>query len=146
MRNRLAVGFLLVAALGACIFSKRPQKVVAIKMPAGSVVLADLAQTPGERSRGLSGRRRLPEDSGMLFIFDTQDDWSMWMKDMRFAIDIVYLGSDKRVSSVKTAVPAPEQTPGGTIVTVSGQGRYVLELPVGAAVRHGLKVGSQLVF
>ena len=44
----------------------------------------EIADTPAERSQGLSGRRSLAENEGMLFVFDSSLIASFWMKDMRF--------------------------------------------------------------
>ena len=56
----------------------------------GSVrVKTELALTQAEHSRGLSGRESLSEGDGMFFVFDKPGNYSFWMKDMNFPIDII---------------------------------------------------------
>ncbi len=43
------------------------------------------------RSRGLSGKKSLAEDEGMLFVFELAGKYGFWMPDMRFDIDIVWI-------------------------------------------------------
>src|SRR5687768_12223628 len=43
------------------------------------------------REKGLSGRNKLGKGRGMLFVYSQAEDYCMWAKDMKFAIDIVWL-------------------------------------------------------
>lgn len=56
-----------------------------------SVLLAD---TELKRMRGLSGRQSLAANEGMLFVFPKEDFHGIWMKDMLFSIDIIWLGGE----------------------------------------------------
>jgi uncharacterized membrane protein (UPF0127 family) len=49
------------------------------------------------RTKGLSGMQSLPKDTVMLFVFDKPDTYGIWMKDMRFPIDIIWLDEDGRI-------------------------------------------------
>src|SRR3989344_4329125 len=55
-----------------------------------TTVMAEVADTLALQTRGLSGRTSLGEGEGMLFIFDQEGTHGIWMKDMHFAIDIVW--------------------------------------------------------
>ncbi len=66
----------------------------------------ELASTVEEQALGLSNRDDLDENSGMLFPFTPAASVSFWMKDMRFAIDIVWIANGKIVGIEKNA-PAP---------------------------------------
>lgn len=78
-----------------------PQQTSSITI-ADKTYLLELAQTPTEKSRGLSFRPSLALDHGMLFLFDTPGYYPFWMKDMSFDIDIVWISEDK-VIGVTTA-------------------------------------------
>ncbi len=52
---------------------------------------AELARTPLEQTRGLSGRAALAENRGMLFVLATSTRPAFWMKEMNLPIDIVWL-------------------------------------------------------
>lgn len=57
------------------------------------------------RERGLSGRASLPADAGMWFVMPTPGLHGFWMKDMRFPIDLVWIGPDLRVLGMKRLTP-----------------------------------------
>lgn len=104
-----------------------------------TTVVVDVVSTDLLRQKGLSGRESLADGTGMLFVFDTSDRWGIWMKDMRFAIDILWIREDGVVVTLKEHV-APESYP--TVFSSTEPARYVLELPAGFARKHGVGEGS----
>lgn len=99
-----------------------------------------LARTPAERTRGLSGRERLAEGQGMLFIYEREDRYGFWMPDMRFSIDIIWLDADMRVVDVKENA-TPESYP--EVFEPKAPALYVLEVPAGYAAKYGIVEGVQ---
>lgn len=102
-----------------------------------------LADTPAKRTRGLSGTDGLAEGEGMLFIFPEDGLYGFWMKDMRFAIDIIWLDSAWEVVDVAESV-SPDSYPAS--FSPSKPARYVLEVPAGFAKSHNIALGSEAVF
>lgn len=100
-----------------------------------------VADTSFERMRGLSNRRRLSVDEGMFFIFPSDDYHGIWMKEMRFPIDIIWIDGDMRVVDIKQNI-APETFP--AIFYPREKARYVLEVNAGFSVLHNLKRGDLL--
>jgi uncharacterized membrane protein (UPF0127 family) len=107
-----------------------------------ALVRVDVADTPFLRERGLSGRASLAEGSGMLFIFDTDDQWGIWMKEMRFAIDIVWIDAAGMVVTVAHNI-SPNTFPKS--FRPIAPARYVLELPAGYATHRGIVEGVKIV-
>lgn len=107
-----------------------------------TVVAAEIVDTDALRQQGLSGRAGLAAGEGMLFVFDTDNTWGIWMKDMRFAIDIVWADSAGTVVTVAARV-APESYP--EVFYPAAPVRYVLELPAGFAAEYGIAEGVKLV-
>lgn len=54
-------------------------------------------ETESKRVKGLSGKKCIPDDVAMLFVFDKPDTYGFWMKDMNFSIDMIWLDGDKKV-------------------------------------------------
>ncbi len=102
---------------------------------AGVSLTLFLADTEELRSLGLGGRESLEQDEGMLFIFPKADRYGIWMKDMRFPIDIFWIGDDGRVASFEKNV-GPETYP--HVFYPDAPVRYVLETNAGFADRHGI--------
>ncbi len=98
-------------------------------------------RTEAEREQGLSGTDSLPDGQAMLFVFPNDTKWGMWMKDMQYPIDMVWLDSGKRVTyMVKNAQPSSYPD---TIYRPPVSSRYVIELPSGTIERTGIAEGNQ---
>lgn len=107
-----------------------------------TTIYVEAATTKLARERGLSGRDGLAPNTGMLFVFDTDGMWGIWMKDMKFGIDMLWLAEDGTVVTVKPSV-SPDSYPESFYPT--SPARYVLELPAGFAAAHDIGVGSKFV-
>ena len=101
-----------------------------------------IADTPTERYRGLSDAEKLPPGEGMLFVFPRGDERAFVMREMDFALDILFVGADRRVNSIRHA---PTPPPNATDLTrYRGQAKWVLEVPRGWAARHGIEPGDRI--
>ncbi len=101
-----------------------------------------VAQNAKDRQQGLSGST-LMENEGMLFVFESPDYHSLWMKDMVISLDMVWLDESHAVVHVIENVH-PETFP--TIFTPKEKALYVLELPAGAVDRVGVQIGDVIEF
>ncbi len=99
-----------------------------------------------DRMNGLSGRRSLDRDDGMLFVFEEKDRHSFWMKNMNFPLDIIYIDDNKVVDIKKNAQPISEEDTSPTIYTPSRPANYVLEVNAGVADEYKITVGSTISF
>jgi len=72
--------------------------------PAGTIII-ETVNTPETRTLGLSGRDFIGDNEGMLFVFETATiENCFWMKDMQFAIDMIWLDQDRKVITVEQSV------------------------------------------
>ena len=117
-----------------------PNSTVIINDTAIHVTIAD---TSPKRQQGLSGVQELPEDSGLLLVFDTSDTNGIWMKDMLFSLDIIWFDEDKRIVHIEQSV-APETY--DHIFRPESAARYVLEVHAGFVEKHGISVGDTFSF
>lgn len=116
-----------------------PQKQISI----GDVSLTvEVADTELARERGLSGRAALKEGTGLLFVFEKDGTWGIWMKDMNFPIDIVWIDASGTVVSVEAEV-SPDTYP--KAFYPSAPARYVLEVSAGYAAKAGIAEGVKIV-
>ncbi len=109
----------------------------------GEVLQAEIAKDDAKRALGLGGRDRLARDAGMYFVL-TDDSPRIWMKGMRFPLDLVWI-NDGRVVDVTTRVPdQPPGTPESElpIYSPSRPANRVLEVNAGWAARHGVRAGD----
>ncbi len=118
---------------------------IRIFFPNGDTIIADLAKTEEDRMRGLMFRKTLNDDQGMLFVFEKEGLYSFWMKNMNFAIDIIWLDNFKRIVHLEREVPPCEKDPCPSYVTVL-PAKYVLELKAGSIEKRKLKLYDQIDF
>lgn len=121
---------------------------VRVETPDGQrlgAVTAAIADTPDLRYTGLSDTESLPEDRGMLFVYDTVTDHTFVMRRMDFGLDIVYADGDGAITTIHHA-PAPGPNEDGNDQEYPGRGQYVLELNRGWTTERGVTVGDLLVF
>jgi len=103
----------------------------------------DIANTPELRTLGLSGRERLENDSGMLFVFEKPDFYGFWMKDMNFPIDIIWISENLNVVYIEKDVQ-PETFP--KVFKPEGLSLYVLEINAGLSDLNNIKISSKVFF
>lgn len=104
-------------------------------------VRAEVSKTPEQRSRGLSGRESLQENSGMLFVFDTPGEYQFSMNGMKFPLDFIWINNGI-VTGVTEKVPVPSGS--SPLIAPPSPVTYVLEVPSGFAVSHRIIAGTNV--
>ena len=107
-----------------------------------TTISVEVVDTYQERMQGLSGRTSLAESRGMLFVFEEEGNWGIWMKDMRFPLDIIWADSEGNIITIARDV-APETYP-NAFYSKEPRARYVLEVPAGFTKMHGIAEGMML--
>lgn len=109
-------------------------------------LVADIAATNDQRSKGLSVKDTLNENEGMLFVFDTEREHSFWMKNMEFPIDIIWLDDVQEVvhveHSLEPCIPdsfCPTHKPDRNSL-------YVLETVAGFAQKYNVTDNTYVDF
>ncbi|WP_254862493.1 DUF192 domain-containing protein [Halovivax gelatinilyticus] len=108
----------------------------------GSVTAA-IADTRELQYLGLSDTEYLPEDRGMLFVYDDVDDRTFVMREMDFGIDIVYADDDGQITTIHHA-PAPGPDEDGESHRYPGRGQYILEVVYEWTADRGIEPGHTL--
>ena len=113
--------------------------------------LMEISDDTPERTLGLSGRKRLGRDEGMLFVYPDKRVLGYWMKDCLIDLEIVYLREDGRIMSMHRMKKEPPR--GGEERLNDYEDRlpryssrylvqYALEFAPGTIDRLGLKKGQ----
>lgn len=114
-----------------------------ITFPSGTVINVIVADTPALREKGLSKREILRDDEGMLFVFDTLDRHKIWMKDMYFPIDILWLDENFKIIDIYKG--ASISTYPNTFQPQSDAG-FVIEVNSGFVSRNNIQIGNVVQF
>lgn len=108
----------------------------------GNVSLrVEIADTSAERMHGLSGRDRIGAD-GLLFVFPDNSSHGIWMKDMLFPIDILWLDAEGTIVHIEHNV-TPETYP--TVFRSPKAARFVLETNAYYTDTFGITIGQTAV-
>ncbi|MFA6569813.1 MAG: DUF192 domain-containing protein [Bacteroidota bacterium] len=109
-------------------------------------ILAEVADTENLRIQGLSGRDKLPESTGMLFVFDKPGMYSFWMKDMKFSLDFIWI-SNNQVVDLTEDVPYPKH-PNESLPIYQPKTPvdHVLEVTAGFIKKEGIQIGDAVQF
>jgi uncharacterized membrane protein (UPF0127 family) len=145
MKNILVFVFLLATTAPASGQTPAAPHTVPLILPDEKPLQIEIARTPMERSRGLMFRTELPEDHGMLFIFDQPGKNQFWMKNTLIPLDILWMDDRKRIIHIEYQVPPCKLDP-CPIYGPSSDSRYVLEVQAGVVHKRGLRIGMPLQF
>jgi uncharacterized membrane protein (UPF0127 family) len=107
-----------------------------------TTVQASVADSMPERIKGLSNTPYLPEGVVKLFAFGTLGEHSIWMKDMKYAIDIIWVSKEGSIVHIKENV-SPETFPESFASPKPAW--YVIEANAGFVASTSLKVGDEVV-
>ena len=120
--------------------AEQPQRLQAIQLGAGMHnIRAELAQTPGQRQKGLMYRRDLASHEGMLFVFDAATPQCFWMRNTPTPLTIAFVADDGAIVNLADMKPFDESS------HCSAQPvRYVLEMHQGWFAKRGIKAGFKL--
>ncbi len=103
-------------------------------------IVIEIAESDSSRNRGLMQRDGLPEDGGMLFLFETETAQGFWMANTRIALDLIFIRSDGAVQSISKYIQ-PMRT---DTVPSDGPAQFVLEVVAGYTDSVGLIEGDHI--
>lgn len=98
----------------------------------------ELAETPLKRAMGLMNREDLPEREGMLFLFPTKENVTMWMKDTYIPLDMLFFDETGQITSlIENARPLDM-----SLLRSQEPVKGVLEIKGGSVRSLGIQVGD----
>ncbi len=107
----------------------------------GHAFKVEVARTLQEQQRGLMYRRKMPENAGMLFVYESDRRLSYWMKNTHIPLSIAYISAGGTIVEIHDM--EPESLRG---IDSTRSVRYALELNRGAFERIGAESGSVIEF
>ena len=147
---RHAISLIAVVCCLAGCRQKQPSLRVPAQAPPHAGLTAMLVKTdtlwveivsdPASRAQGLMDRRDLPEDEGMLFVFEYPQPLSFWMRNTYLPLDIAFVSPDRRIENILPMKPLDE----GPRYESRGPALYAIEANQGWFARHGIKAGDKI--
>jgi hypothetical protein len=146
MKHYIKIAVLILFIAGIFIFARslasktdkvydRPVAIINDK-----VIELEVADTPEKRRWGLMQRKHLPENQGMLFVFENPQKAVFWMKDCFISLDIIFLKGNKIVN-MYTRVPPCEEEPCELYPSIEFVDK-VIEVNAGFADKYNVKIND----
>ncbi len=107
-----------------------------------TTVDVSVADSLSERIKGLSDTPFLPDHVVKLFVFEVDGNHSIWMKDMNYSIDILWLGEDGLIVHIEKDV-SPDTYPES--FSSPTQARFVVETNAGFVEQNQVHLGDDFV-
>lgn len=105
--------------------------------------VTSINQTEEQLVRGLSDTKHLDPGSVAVFVFPYESDWGIWMKDMQYDIDILWVDSGGTVVHTVSGAK-PSSYPSTIFRPQNKHARYVIEMTSGTIERTGIHKGSKV--
>jgi len=105
---------------------------------------AKLATSQIDRERGFGNLASIDSGRALLMVFPNDGLWGIWMKDMKFPIDIVWLNAGKKVVHVEQNVSQESSTDKTYYPRVPA--RFVIEMSAGNIKSKNIKIGQVATF
>ena len=111
-------------------------------------VNAKIAASAADQKKGLGKRESLPLNEGMLFVFEKTGAYTFWMKDVKFALDIIWLDENKDVVDIAPNAPAQPGMSERDLILYKpkSDAKYVLEVNAGLASLNNIQIGDKAEF
>lgn len=140
------VALLLSGMLSCFLFCNPKNKIKMIPLYIGNnKFTVELADTSEKWMMGLMYREKIMDNFGMLFISDSEEYHSFWMKNCKIHLDIIFLDNYKQVINIHANVPPCTTEPCATYPSLR-PAQYVLELRGNRAKELNLKPGDTISF
>jgi len=117
---------------------------IVVHAPKANLTL-EIARTETQQEQGLMNRRVVSPHTGMLFVFERDENVDFWMKDTLVPLDMIFIAADGTVRRFFSNVPIVAPTlPDEQIPREGAQAKYVIELAAGEASTDGIVAGVKL--
>jgi uncharacterized membrane protein (UPF0127 family) len=101
----------------------------------------EIADNDTKRQKGLSGRDKLDEKDGMLFIFPRSDYYNFWMNEMKIPLDFVWIDGNKVIDLTEN-VQIPKDNKELSLFSSKKPANKILEVNAGIIKKYSIKIGD----
>ncbi len=102
----------------------------------------EIADNAYEREKGLMHRHNLPDNAGMLFVFERPEPRSFWMRNTYISLDIIFADGKKQIISIHRKAKPLSYAP----IASKKKTKYAVEVNEGFCDRNGISIGDFIEF
>ena len=105
-----------------------------------STIMAAVADDQESRTEGLMNVTNMPEDAGMIFIFDNNQPRSFWMASTPLSLDLIFANDSFEIVRIhRNAAPYSQDS-----ITSGAPAKYVVEVNAGYTIEHDINEGAYI--
>ena len=128
-------------------------KLESVEFPWGTIMVDDvplqvqIADSEPRRIRGLMFQEQLPNDQGMIFVFNEPGVYSLWMLNMQFPLDMIWFDENGSVVHIEKDISPckkPIEIMACQSIVPSGDALYILEITAGFIDEFNITKDSKL--
>lgn len=108
----------------------------------GKEITVEIVDTEKTKARGLMYRKEMPENHGMIFIFDRRKNHTFWMHNTCIPLDMLFIDDDGVIVGIEENTPTLDDS----TFQVGCPSRNVLEVNAGFTRKHGIKAGQRIEY
>ena len=140
-KNLIFVLAMFLLSASSCASKKMAETTLVIKKADESTVCVkvEIAKTESERAYGFMNRKKIPDGTGMIFIFEYDMILTFWMKNTPTALSIAYIDKNGIIRDIFDMTPFSLAG-----VQSTSSVRYALEVPKGWFQKNGIKPGDKV--
>jgi uncharacterized membrane protein (UPF0127 family) len=133
--------FLLAATLALAL----PAAAQPYSLPSADLIVgmhrirAEVADNMASRMQGLMHRKSMPQNAGMVFVFEENAKHCMWMKNTLIPLSVAFIDAQGEIINIADMQPHSEQSH-----CAARDARYALEMNAGWFAQRGVKPGAKL--
>ena len=145
--KNIVFGLLLFVLIGGVFYFMIQQlkhRDVYVSINKNIKIIVELAKNDSQQYKGLSDRKSLCQNCGMLFVWPDSDIRNFAMRQMNFPLDIIFIADNKIVKIDSNLFPEGESPE--NIYSSDVPVNYVLEINGGLTDRYGITVGDEVTF
>jgi uncharacterized protein len=105
----------------------------------GHTLRAELARTEEEKRTGLMFRKQLGESNAMVFVYEREGRWAMWMKNTTIPLSVAFIDRNGRILNIEDMAPLTLESH-----EAAGPAKYALEVNQGWFARRGIQAGDRV--
>lgn len=136
IKNRIQIIILLLIILILNNYCQK-EKLVFIH---NNKLYIEIVNNDEKRSKGLMFRKELPNDKGMLFVFENSQFVNFWMKNTFIPLSIAFIDSNYNITQIEDMSPLDEESSHASIRKI----KYALEVNQGWFAKNNIKIGDKI--
>lgn len=141
MKKLLISFFILYTAISCSAKKLQTVELDIVRLKDDSIVkvVSEVADSQEEREYGFMNRKKIPDGTGMIFVFEKDQPLSFWMKNTPTALSIAYIDRIGTIRDIFDMKPFSLEPISSTCSV-----RYALEVPKGWFEKNNIKVGDKI--